>query len=278
MGLLGWYNQWTRVTEHADFPPPYGHGLIVYAGKLWIIGGLNLTPMNDVWCSEDGRNWTLATEHAGFSPRFFHGVAVFHDRLGVIGRYFSYTDNARDLIASGLVNNVWSLTDGVTWKGIHKSAAIAALEICPVVVYDNKWIVGEGRGFSPMLTDKYPSWYLFNTVRSSSDGNNWTIASNDAGVSSRYGQSVVEFNNAIWLTGRYDGSDARGNNDVGSYPSTNETEITHIEFQTSAGPQSPVGTNTVSSVRTREQGAIISWSITGAAFGLVTYHRQKRTP
>jgi photosystem II stability/assembly factor-like uncharacterized protein len=79
-------NNWSLVTEHANFSPRYGHGTVAFHGNLWIIGGRqNFTLMNDVWSSDDGINWTLITEHAAFSPRVFHSATVFNDTIWVIG-------------------------------------------------------------------------------------------------------------------------------------------------------------------------------------------------
>jgi hypothetical protein len=267
-------NNWTRITGHADFSPRYGHGTVVFHGKLWVIGGhRNFTSTNDVWSSDDGINWTLVTEHAGFSPRLFHSVTVFNDRLWVIGGMgdandvwssddginwtlvtdhpgftprhgqgiasydnqlwiiggkYSFTE-AHGWIISGGSNEVWSSRNGVTWTEVNGNALFENMEFRPVAGYDNKmWLVGGGRDVIGM-TDRYPAPYAYNTVWSSPDGINWTLESNNAGFSPRYGHSVTEFDNKLCVIGGFDPSRYQEKNDVWSYQSRNQALISHNE-------------------------------------------------
>ena len=212
---------WTLVTSHAAFSPRFFHGTAVFNNRLWVIGGSGDT--NDVWSSADGVNWTLEIEHAEFSPRHGMGIVVYDNRLWVIGGSFYYTD-ALNISYMGETSDVWSSSDGVIWTLVNPSS-FEPREFCPVIVYDNKiWVVGGG-SFPFGLSEKYPPPNMYNNVWSSSNGKNWTLTNTDAGFSPRYGQSVIEFNNTLWLIGGYDNSNVEGKNDVWAYQSPNQTLI-----------------------------------------------------
>jgi hypothetical protein len=325
-------NDWTLVTGHADFSPRYGHGAVVFHGKLWVIGGRqNYTSTNDVWSSNNGVNWTLVTMHAGFSPRFLHSVAVFNDRLWVIGGMgdandvwssddgvnwtpvtnhpgftprhgqgiavydnqlwiiggqYSYIE-AHGWRVSGISKEVWSSRNGATWTEVNRNALFEYLEFRPVAVYDNKmWLVGGGRDVTEFITGKpqNPIQYAYNSVWSSPDGINWTLESDDAGFSPRYGHSVTEFDNKIWVIGGFNPSLYQENNDVWSYQSRN---LALISVNETAALQSltpgnetqlPVSGNTTnrSPVPARTgPDPVTSIIFILAIFGILGYYRRR---
>ena len=82
----------------------------------------------------------------------------------------------------GETSEVWSSLDGVNWDLINHDG-FEPMEFCPATVYDDKiWIVGGG-SYPPTHSEKYSSPYMYNSVWNSSDGKNWTLASNDPGFS-----------------------------------------------------------------------------------------------
>ncbi len=60
-----------------------------YRGRLWIVGGKDAVPKNDVWSSVDGTSWARHPD-APFAPRLLHTLTAFDDRLWVIGGAFWY--------------------------------------------------------------------------------------------------------------------------------------------------------------------------------------------
>ena len=44
--------KWTEITSNANFTGRSGHSCLVYDNKLWVIGGDDGNPQNDVWCGE----------------------------------------------------------------------------------------------------------------------------------------------------------------------------------------------------------------------------------
>lgn len=108
---------WTRVIEHAPWPP---RGMIggsaVFQGRIWLLGGgwydTPTTPerafYNDVWSSADGVNWERHVEHAAWRARQYHDVAVFDDHLWVLEGYQR----------TGNCNDVYCSSDGTRWQEI----------------------------------------------------------------------------------------------------------------------------------------------------------------
>jgi len=102
---------WTVVTSTPGWAARANHGCIFFSGKLWVIGGSDGKGggFNDVWNSTNGKDWTKVTEHAAWSPRWAFGLAAFQSRLWMFGGQIGAD-------AGSVVQEVWSSTDGVTWK------------------------------------------------------------------------------------------------------------------------------------------------------------------
>jgi hypothetical protein len=181
-------NNWTLVTEHADFSPRYGHGTVAFHGKLWVIGGRqNFTLMNDIWSSDNGQNWTLITEHAGFSPRFFHSVAVFNDSIWVIGG------------GLGNSNDIWSSKDGKTWTLVNGQADFTPRHGQGIAVLDDQlWIVGGE--YSDSLSHDWIVGGWSNEVWSSSNGVTWTMVNGKAPFERLEFRPVAVYDNKMWLS------------------------------------------------------------------------------
>ena len=83
-----------------------GHQVVVYNGKMYLIGGYDGSVFkNDVWSSSDGLNWTEETASAGFTARDGHRVVVYNDKMYLIGG-----------VSNGsMQKDVWSSSDGKTW-------------------------------------------------------------------------------------------------------------------------------------------------------------------
>jgi len=106
---------WTRVLEHAPWPPRgMSSGQVIFNDRMWILGGgtydTPTTPQrlfyNDVWSTADGIEWTCHARHAAWEPRQYHEVAVWDGKLWVM------EGCRRDC---GNRNDVWYSADGVQW-------------------------------------------------------------------------------------------------------------------------------------------------------------------
>lgn len=80
-------SHWSRVLEHAPWPPRMWVVAEVYAGRLWILGGFsNRDSVNfaEAWSTEDGVTWTPCTSEPIFSARHEVSPFVFDGSLWVV--------------------------------------------------------------------------------------------------------------------------------------------------------------------------------------------------
>ncbi len=196
-------SNWSLVISNAGFSPRSNPVVVVFDNKLWVIGGKDYLSnlVNDVWSSSDGSNWTLITDNAGFSrsPGFILSGAVFDNHIFIIDVAIS-----KERFGS---NEIWSTSNGKNWTLVNENASFRIMEYIPMIVFDNKfWIVGGGnpgnRG-TPEMFAHPENFFYFNSVWSSIDGNNWTLETEHAGFSPRYGMGVVSFQNKIWVLGGF---------------------------------------------------------------------------
>ena len=184
-------NDWTQVDTSGNTAMWTGRsnaGIVVFDGKLWIIGGYNCT---DVWSSEDGKNWTEVSSDAGWSKRLNFGTLVYNNKLWVMGG-LDTSYNA--------LNDVWSSENGKDWIDETSAANWPVRQNPACAVYDGKmWILGGyNRPNSRRLNDV---WY-------SENGKDWTevtVTSGDMwGIRSCH--SSVVFDNKLWVLGGTSGS------------------------------------------------------------------------
>jgi len=190
---------WTTflANGHSQWSKRQYHQCLVFADKMWIIGGYAYS--NDVLSSSDGITWTtvLADGHSQWSRRFSHQCIVFDSKMWIIGGY----DGA-------YLNDVFSSPDGVTWTTVladgHSQWSRRPAHQC--LVFDSKmWIIGGGSGTN------------FNDVLSSSNGITWTTVLADGHSQWRHRQyhQCLVFDSKMWIIGGYDGAYL---NDVFSSP------------------------------------------------------------
>lgn len=80
--------KWTRVLEHAPWAERMWFAPVVYAGRLWILGGFsnrNSHNSDDAWYTEDGTAWQRFESPVKFSPRHETSCYVFQESLWVVG-------------------------------------------------------------------------------------------------------------------------------------------------------------------------------------------------
>jgi hypothetical protein len=93
---------WTRVVEHAPWSARMWFIPVVYADRLWIIGGfdnVHRANVDDVWWTEDGASWHRLETRTKFSPRHESTAYVYDNSLWVVAGN-----------SWPLMNDIWRLT------------------------------------------------------------------------------------------------------------------------------------------------------------------------
>ncbi|MEX2043579.1 MAG: hypothetical protein WD926_01650 [Patescibacteria group bacterium] len=184
---------WTEATAAADWAVRNVPRAVVFADKLWLLGGFvpGTGYVNDVWHSEDGVTWTEATAAADWAGRESFGVAVLDGKLWVMGGWAGAAN----------FNDVWYSEDGVTWTEATAAASWPARRDFGFLVFDDKlWVMG-GQAAAGRVNDV---WY-------SEDGVTWTEATAAAAWSGRRGHDAIVFDDKHWVMGGLDSGGARLN-------------------------------------------------------------------
>ena len=200
---------WTKVTDSPGWSVRNRHASVVFDNKIWVMGGndgrqgTETTDFeNDVW-SSDGMSWKNAnargpTERSKhWSKRAHHAAVVFDGKIWVLGG----NDGSRK--NDGRKNDVWSSSDGTSWKKVTNSAGWSKRQNHAAVVFDGKmWVLGGNDGIQGTETTNFE-----NDVWSSSDGMSWTKTTvSGTHWSKRKDHAVAVFNGKILVMGGYDGS------------------------------------------------------------------------
>ncbi len=182
--LNGTQTLWQRVTDDAQWGPRDGPGVVVFNGRMWLLGGWHPTEpftYNEIWSSADGATWRF--EGRGpWSGTHTCGCVVFDDRMWIIGGN-GYPD-------------VWVSADGVQWTLALAGGPWGQRYKPYVVVHGGKiWLMG---GFDTSDLSYAP----YNDVWSSTDGVSWTRVLAQAPWQARgaiHGGAV--FDGRIWIIG-----------------------------------------------------------------------------
>ena len=192
------YNFTTRpvkvneLVSDAEFEGRSEHTVLVFDGKLWMIGGVDRFERSDeVWSSEDGINWTKITNNAGFESRGEHASVVFNNKIWVVAGI----DNLGNPL-----NNVWSSEDGLNWNQENANPPFAGRYDHSLTVFNDKlWLIGGEDGT-----------FELDDIWMSEDGVNWELITADAEFPSRYGHATVVFNDRIYLIGGLNSNQGSG--------------------------------------------------------------------
>ena len=95
---------WTRVAHEAPWEVRGNPQLVVFDGKLWLIGGQG---RSDIWQSEDGRTWTQLKKESPWKGRYDFGVLAYDNFIWVLGGRESEPRNA--------YHDVWYSRNGTDW-------------------------------------------------------------------------------------------------------------------------------------------------------------------
>ena len=189
--------RWVKVTDQAPFAPRDGAGAVVFADKLWLLGGWNpmdkatfpQTCISDVWNSVDGVKWTRLPD-APWEGRHTAGYVVHDGKIWIVGG---------DAIQRHYQDDVWNSSDGVHWNCVTNEVPWKARVLHYTVAHDGRiWVIG-----GQSLPQFAPGDEVFyNDVWSSRDGLNWELVTPHAPWSPRgmIGGSVA-WRDRIWLIG-----------------------------------------------------------------------------
>ena len=195
---------WTVVSGPgaATRPPWAERGMQisgVYNGKLWTMGGQEMVGdpatmrfFNDVWVTEDGVNWAEVAPNAPASETRWarcsgvDGIVKFLGKMWLVG--CGCDTSGSNCGPADLLAEVWSSSDGMTWKR-HADPPWAGKTWHNVVVWDNKlWIL-----FGYTFGDPANGWPAGNAneVWFSEDGETWEPFPIDYPVPGSHAQGVA---------------------------------------------------------------------------------------
>jgi len=186
---------WVKVADRAAWQPRDSQGEVVYQDKMWIFGGWFNSfeaPPRDVWNSSDGKNWQLVTEAAAWKHSDLPMSLVFGEKMWMMGGWF----NGR-LAGHSASNQVWWSTDGANWEQATDNAGWTPRIAAATVQFKGKmWILGgtENYYFGDQASLKNDVWY-------STDGKQWTQATERAEWSPRAYHQAAVLNDKIYVFG-----------------------------------------------------------------------------
>ncbi|WP_339715954.1 hypothetical protein [uncultured Kriegella sp.] len=181
-----------KLYASPQFSGRFGHSLVVYDNKIWMIGGASpvdaLPELSaEVWYSGNGVNW-IQINNAPFLPDQTSGAVVFQNRIFV----FEY-----GLYENREAQRVFSSIDGSNWTLVNNNAFPSASEGKAIVFNKHIYFIA-GRNFDTGISDK---------IWKSSNGQNWELVETRTSgcVRSdflpRYGHAMVVHNEQVWLIG-----------------------------------------------------------------------------
>jgi N-acetylneuraminic acid mutarotase len=190
-------SSWSKLNVIGGSPwgARFGHGIVAFKDKLWILGGKDgVGTNNEVWSSSDGLIWERVTDSAGWDPRYNFGLVVFFNQLWVIGG---------DDGTGTKFNDAWRSSDGETWTEASMVTPFPARDNFACYLYGSKIHVVAGEETGGVATNA--------VYRAEFDGNNtltWstttTLPAGDCAL--RSGCRAVVNNGKVYLFGGRDGT------------------------------------------------------------------------
>ena len=174
------FKKWQTISVHSNIPQRFFYHPYTFKNKLWIAGGMTQNEsFADLWNSSDAIHWDKVADNLPFGKRENSLVVQFKERLYLLN------------------NDVWSSSDGMTWKQETREI-LPGIEVFgyAAVVYDDQiWLLGCNR-----------NGHFSSKVLVSNDGKHWKEM--DAPWSPRGGVAACVYKNKIFLTGgKYGGMD-----------------------------------------------------------------------
>ena len=184
---------WTLVNPDLPWVRRHVWSPLIHRNRMFLIAGATdgSNYYNDVFSSTDGNHWDMAkVVKPWFEKRKCLSAVSFLDKIWVAG------GSILDPEARGgayFVNDIWSSTDGNTWRCVSKKSDWSPRCFHQLVIYhDRIWLIGGEEG----ITYNY-----VNDIWSSVDGKKWRIELEHCPWPARHAAGVVVFNNKIWILG-----------------------------------------------------------------------------
>lgn len=181
-----WYSSdginWTQATANAAFGGRYSHEMLSYNGKLWILGGRDVSDTfsrSQAWSSTDGISWTLESNDVGIYLGGLGAIMVHDDKIWKIG---------------GFSDNVYWTSDGINWTTATSEAAFGNKLHHACASQNGRLWLFSGSVSSNELTETPDVWY-------SDDGSVWIQAAQNAGFDPVAEAEALSFNGKLWLIG-----------------------------------------------------------------------------
>jgi hypothetical protein len=177
-------SRWVEVGTDALPVDSRYHTSLVYAGKMWVIGGYTNAGVytQHIYYSTDGITWTDLGNMLPVGV-IQHTSVVYNGKMWVIGG-----DDT-----GGAKRRVYYSTDGITWTSTSATALPVASMYHASVVYNGKmWVIGGSTGAANVRTVYY-----------STDGLTWTSLGNVLPAPLSVSGCVV-YNGKMWVIGGYD--------------------------------------------------------------------------
>ncbi|MBP5470441.1 MAG: Ig-like domain-containing protein, partial [Candidatus Riflebacteria bacterium] len=200
-------SSWSLVTNTAPFGARFGHSCTVYNNKIWLSGGITIDDelgvvyLNDVWNSSDGVSWvkvTNARDTSNYVDETLFSRRAFHNMLTYKGKLWVMLGEGPD----GLVGDIWSSTDGITW--VDRSNIDIPRKNASAIVFNDR----EDNNYESIFViggygkDSSSQEVALNELVLFKDKNtNWSKKSENLGITKFYGSAAVVYNNRIWLIG-----------------------------------------------------------------------------
>ncbi|MGV3722840.1 MAG: Kelch repeat-containing protein [Actinomycetota bacterium] len=190
--------------KHSDLPMT-----LAFKDRMWTMGGWyngrlpDHSAGSEVWSSEDGKRWSQATAKAPWGPRLAAGAVVFRGKMWILGG----TENYYFGTEKSLRNDVWSSSDGKTWRLATANAGWSPRAYHQAVVLgDRMYVMGGG--------NYVPQYEATNDVWSSKDGVHWEQMTANAPWNPRLWFSAVAYKDRLWVLGGWSNNPAKNWNDV----------------------------------------------------------------
>ncbi len=182
---------WKQEIASAPWRGRKQFGATVFNNQMWIYGGTGTnqndgtqTFFDDMWKSADGIAWTkVNTDLPATALRYDFPMITFNNKMWIFG--------GASADPGIFFNDVWSSSDGISWKPSTTSAPWSTRQSHSAVAFGGKmYVIGGWNDTAGYLND----------VWSSSDGISWTkVATGPFGV--RGATQAVSFNNKLWILG-----------------------------------------------------------------------------
>jgi hypothetical protein len=133
--------------------------------------------------------WTKVSSSNDWVGRYKHASTVFDDKLWILGGY-GYQGMDKD----SYLEDVWYSSDGKTWENATMNAPWKGRTGHAVVVLNNKMLLIGGYAVDEDAVSTHETNHYMNDVWESTDGETWTLVTNNASFGGRAYHAAIVVN------------------------------------------------------------------------------------